>query len=113
MLVFNPFLSGIYIYIHLSLFIDYFNIVGYVIRFYITVFLLRFCVFTFFVMASTSGDADNAAMFVGLFDVEDSNNVDSCQQEIVTLEPLASTSHQQEDAFQCVNIRIHEHDSCG
>ncbi|CAC5405658.1 unnamed protein product [Mytilus coruscus] len=43
-------------------------------------------------MASRSGDADNAAMFVGYFDVEDSNNVDSCQQEIVTLEPLASSS---------------------
>ncbi|CAC5381744.1 unnamed protein product [Mytilus coruscus] len=62
-------------------------------------------------MASRSGEADNAAMFVGYFDVEDSNNVDSCQQEIVTLEPLASTSRQREDVFQCVNIRIHDHDS--
>ncbi|CAC5412014.1 unnamed protein product [Mytilus coruscus] len=62
-------------------------------------------------MASRAGDADNAAMFVGYFDVEDSNNVNSCQQEIVTLEPLASTSRQREDAFQCVNIRIHDHDS--
>ncbi|CAC5369294.1 unnamed protein product [Mytilus coruscus] len=59
-------------------------------------------------MASRSGDADNAAMFVGYFDVEDSNNVDSCQQEIVTLEPLASTSRQREDAIQCVNIHIHD-----
>ncbi|CAC5426166.1 unnamed protein product [Mytilus coruscus] len=50
-------------------------------------------------------------MFVGYFDVEDSNNVNSCQQEIVTLEPFASTSRQREDAFQCVNIRIHDHDS--
>ncbi|CAC5399307.1 unnamed protein product [Mytilus coruscus] len=62
-------------------------------------------------MASRAGDPDNAAMFVGYFDVEDSNNVNSCQQEIVTLEPLASTSRQREDAFQCVNIRIHDHDS--
>ncbi|CAC5423301.1 unnamed protein product [Mytilus coruscus] len=62
-------------------------------------------------MASRAGDADNAAMFVGYFDVEDSNNVNSCQQEIVTLEPLASTSRQREDAVQCVNIRIHDHNS--
>ncbi|CAC5387481.1 unnamed protein product [Mytilus coruscus] len=51
-------------------------------------------------MASKSGDADNAAMFVGYFDVEESNNVDSCQQEIVTLEPLASTSHHQDGLGQ-------------
>ncbi|CAG2223593.1 unnamed protein product [Mytilus edulis] len=58
-----------------------------------------------------SGDVDNVAMFVGYFDEENSNNIDSCQEEIVTLEPQASIPRQQEDAFPCVNIRIQDHDS--